>query len=106
MKLKDETVNIWGLQEPMRHILRHADKIWQAYGYDLVLTSARDGIHSAGSLHYYGLAIDIRNSSEWGFKDEDRLSMIDELIIKLAKIDPAYQLINHKSHLHVEYDRG
>ena len=105
MKLKDDTVNIWGLQEPMRWVLKHADKIWEDAGYELVITSARDGIHSAGSLHYYGLAVDMRNGVNWGFVDEHRIQMIDELTTKLA-FDPAYQLINHRSHLHVEYDRG
>ena len=106
MELKDDTVNIWGLQEPMRWVLHHADSIWVAHGYNMVITSARDGMHSAGSLHYYGFAVDLRNSVDWGFKDKDRLEMIDQLTMKLVGIDNAYQLINHESHLHVEYDRG
>ena len=105
MILKDDSVNIWGLQTPMRWVLKYADIIWTAYGYELIVTSARDGMHSAGSLHYYGLAVDLRNSTNWGFKDEDRIKMNDELTQKLA-FDPNYQIVNHSSHCHVEYDRA
>lgn len=88
----------------MRWVLKYADSTWAKYGYDCVVTSARDGMHSAGSLHYYGLAVDIRNSVDWGFIDEDRIKMVDELQKKVLRHSRYYQFINHNSHLHVEYD--
>lgn len=98
MKVKDVSVNIWGLEVCMQPVLKYADKIWGKYGQELVVTSARDGIHSAGSLHYYGRAVDLRTR----YFSEDTLNEVVEELRSVLGED--YDLIVHSTHLHVEYD--
>jgi len=59
MKLK-ENVIMCGLNIGMRQFLIIAELIYNNHNQELVITSALDGEHSAGSLHYYGMAVDIR----------------------------------------------
>lgn len=103
IEVKSGSVNIWGLEEPMRPVLKYAGEIWEDHGEILVVTSARDGIHSAGSLHYYGLAVDFRTHY---FPDNIKKQVAKQLIDTLKAIDPAYQVIIHSKHIHVEYDKG
>ena len=98
MKVKDSTVNIWGLEKFMQKALRVADEIWEDYGQELVITSARDSMHSAGSLHYYGLAIDCRTRY---FSEEDKQRVFEELQDDLGA---DYDIVWHTSHIHIEYD--
>ena len=98
MKVKDDSVNIWGLQKEMQPVLKWADVLWKEYDEELVITSARDGIHSAGSLHYYGLAVDMRTRYFEPYE-------IEEIATELRNtLGPDYDIIVHKTHLHAEYD--
>ena len=65
-----------------------------------LITSARDSIHKAGSLHPYGLAVDLRT------KD-----LSQEQIVKLAaelkkELGPDFDVVIEASplHIHVEFD--
>lgn len=88
-----------GLQLQMRKVLIIADKIWRSNGHELVITCGLDGIHSPGSLHYYGYALDLRNRY---FLDHQK-----ETIVKILKTQLGinYDVILHKTHIHVEYQR-
>lgn len=98
MKIKDDSVNIWGLEVCMQPVLKHADKIWRKYGQELVVTSARDGIHSAGSLHYYGRAVDLRTRY---FSEGTLNEVVEELRSVLGE---DYDVIVHSTHAHIEFD--
>lgn len=95
---KDKSVNIHGLDVCMQPVLKNADIIWRKYGQEVVVTSARDGIHSVGSLHYYGFAVDLRT---YYFADHIKPQVAQELRKALG---PKYQVILEKTHIHVEYD--
>jgi len=97
MKIKQD-VNIWGLELPMQRVLKIADIIWKENREELVITSARDGIHSAGSLHYYGLAVDLRSRY---FSADVKADVVEQLKIGLGE---DYDVVAHKTHIHVEYD--
>jgi hypothetical protein len=97
MRIKDDSVNIWGLEVCMQRVLKEADKLWKEYGQELVVTSARDSMHSAGSLHYYGRAVDLRSRY---FSDADKASVAEDLADILGS---DYDVITHKSHIHVEH---
>jgi len=103
MEVKDSTVNIWGLRIQMQPVLKWADKIWPDHGHELVVTSGRDGMHSAGSLHYYGYAVDLRASEGWGYTPNEIIQIADGLRNALGE---GYQVIVHSTHIHVEYDRA
>lgn len=99
MKLKDNAVNIWGLKKEMRPVLHNAEKIWKNHGQELVVTCARNGMHSAGSLHYFGLAIDLRTNY---FKN---LAETKQVAYELSNVlGSNYDVIIEDTHIHVEYD--
>ena len=102
MKIK-EGVIMTGIQLPMRLALIAADQIWREYGYELVVTEATGGEHSASSLHYYGYAVDIRASEKWGYEQ----SHIGEMVKKLKQaLGSDYNVVIHSSHVHCEYDKA
>lgn len=107
MKIKDDSVNLWGLQPEMQPVLKWAEGIWESFIHgDLVITSARDGIHSAGSLHYYGYAVDLRTWDSEGeqISMEIKQEMAKILRLHLAEYSSNYDVIIHSTHIHVEYD--
>jgi len=97
MKIK-KTANIQGLDIRIRPALISADRIWKEYGQELVIVSGLDSTHSAGSLHYYGLAVDFR--TRYFTKIKHRFIARD-----LKNSLPGnFDVILEKDHIHVEYD--
>lgn len=97
MKIKDG-VNIQGLDIKIRPALIAANKIWKKYGQELVVTCGLDGMHSAGSLHYYGLALDFRTR----YFEKGTARYVAESLQKELGND--FDVIHHKTHIHVEFD--
>jgi len=97
MRIKPGVI-LQGLKIEMRPALLAANKIWKAYGKELVITSALDGTHSPGSLHYYGYALDFRTHY---FHDG-----IPDLVAKTLRkeLGRNYDVVLHDTHIHVEYD--
>lgn len=97
MKIK-RGATLAGLDIRMRKALIITDEVYEEHGKELVITSGLDSAHRAGSLHYYGLAFDtrIRYFS---------VKRIEEVVRNLRrKLPICYQLIQHKNHLHIEFD--
>jgi len=61
---------------------------------ELVVTSTYEGTHSAGSLHYANLAIDIRRSTSMAYSLKE---------IK-RHLGDDYDVILEGDHIHIEYD--
>jgi len=97
MKLADQTVNIRGLHPVMRKAMKVADKLWIANGRPegITITAALNGIHSAGSWHYSGCAVDIRNR----YWDESKRKAV-HMKLKAALSD--YDIVLHDTHVHME----
>lgn len=72
-------------------------------GSTVVITSARDGTHSRASLHYVGLAVDVRSTGDriGAPKDESPAVWAARLRQYLGS---AYDVIVEADHIHVEYD--
>jgi hypothetical protein len=99
MKIKHGATLI-GLKIQMRKALMLADQVWSENGKELVVTSGTDGAHSAGSLHYYGYALDFRIR----YFDANTLEkVIAQLARGLREVDIAYRMIVHSTHIHVEW---
>ena len=100
MEIKEGVV-LAGLNIYMRPVLIEAEKIWKRYGRNegVTITSALDGVHSAGSLHYYGLSLDLRTRY---FSEEEKEVVFTELKESLDHHN--YDVIKHATHIHVEYD--
>jgi hypothetical protein len=99
MKIKDGVI-MSGLQLPMRPVLLTAEKIYRQYDAELVITSALEGTHSAGSLHYYGYALDMRTRD---VPEELRPALANSLRKNLEKLSEQYRVILEPTHIHVEW---
>ena len=78
-----------GTQQVLRDGLDRLDALWKKHGMTLVVTSGMDGKHMTGSLHYKGLAADLR----FPLRDEIK-----------ATLGPNWDVVWEKDHIHVEFD--
>lgn len=65
---------------------------------EVVIVSGNDGKHKAGSLHYKGLAVDIRTRDLTYKQKKDYFNYIKGYLPK------HYEIYNEKNHIHIEYD--
>lgn len=96
MKLK-EGAQLAGLHLIMRPVLKAAEHIWFENGRHegVTVTAGLDGAHSAGSWHYYGLAVDFRTHY---FNEQTTINCANQLREAL----PGYDIVLHSTHIHVE----
>ena len=111
MIVKDSSVKLDGIQPIMRHAMRWADWIWKDLGQECVITSGteatKDGdlIHSAGSLHYSGLALDFRTRYFNDGGDKAAYELEKALNDVNRGLDSGkFEVIQHKTHIHVEFE--
>jgi hypothetical protein len=106
MKRKDNTVSLVGLQPEMRLVLKTVDSLWNKLGKEAVITAGTEAcypdgkfIHSAGSLHPFGFALDFRTN------------YFDPLTVEVIKkelkyvLNDDYDIVIHASHIHIELDK-
>lgn len=96
MKLK-QGVKLEGAQWQTWKAAIIAEEVMIQFGAELWITSVCDGQHKQASLHYKGLALDIRT---WGIKGRE-LRVVEAL--KKALGDD-YDVVLEATHIHVEYD--
>jgi len=86
-----------GLHILMRKALGACEAIWKANGRPegVTITCGINGVHSAASWHYYGLAIDCRTNY---FQD----SVKSKVVAQLKKELPDYDIVVHSTHIHIE----
>lgn len=82
--------------------LSRIEKIYNSYGYTAVVTSTNDSYHKIGSLHYLGLAVDLRIKH---LQKEIVPTIADEIRTELTNISNNYQVVLELNHIHVEFDR-
>lgn len=111
--LKDESVDMEGTHKPsVDPIIGAAKPVYSGLGYELIITSAADGEHSTGSLHYTetgrfdgGQALDLRCAQWHGYPKEDRLEIEQRLEERLPnEYDVVGESGGHNSHIHIERD--
>jgi hedgehog signaling domain-containing protein len=75
------------------------DRVYRAIaGHEPTITSGCDGQHMTTSLHYAGLAVDVRTRDVAPDKIEAlRRALADAL-------GDAYDVVVEKDHIHIEYD--
>jgi len=112
-RLKDNSVDMEATHAPsVDPIIDAAQPVYDDLGYELIVTSAADGKHSEGSLHYAdsgqfdgGQALDLRCSEAWGYPKQDRLEIERRLEQRLSsEYDVVGESDGHTSHIHVERD--
>ena len=100
MKLKPG-VRLLGVQPQLIVALLIADSVWHAFKLpEMTVTSVTDGTHSKRSLHYKGMAADIRT------RDLDP-DLVPKLVGILKQwLGDEYDVVLETSppHIHVEWD--
>ena len=92
-------MTVWikqGVQGNLQPIIRKAFGRVANYlsqmGEDTFITSIRDGNHLSGSLHYDGLAFDIRLSKHLNF------AVLRDIL------GDGFDIVFEATHIHIEYD--
>jgi hypothetical protein len=91
-------VNPTGIKEEILLALLLIQPLFTRRGYSMVITSLLDGQHSRGSLHYKGLAVDLRRRH---LSEEHVKEIFEEMKESLGS---RYDVVLESSHYHIEYD--
>lgn len=93
-----DTVNP-NFEEPIRRIKPIIDRLsLEIFGREAIVTSGNDGQHMPGSLHYKGLAMDLRT------RDQTHAKITAFATRLQMEIGDDYDVVVEKDHIHVEYD--
>lgn len=97
-------VRLGGIRPEVVLALQVAEGVWAKYGSDeIVVTSATEGLHSTGSMHYLFSAVDIR------VKNLASLSVVSAATAELRdRLGSDYRVINEaagttNAHCHIEF---
>jgi len=91
-------VVLFGSSPQLFEIIDAARVVYAMVGKEVVITSGIDGTHSIRSLHYRGLALDLRTRH---LSDDERLEVEEGL---RAKLGADFDVVFEFDHFHVEYD--
>ena len=75
-----------------------AHSVYSQFNTDCVITSLTDGKHRENSLHYKGLAVDLRTRN---IQKDQKIPLINTL---RSEIGENYDVVLEKTHVHIEYD--
>ena len=96
-RVKDKTVKV----HPQTAMLLAALKVYGRRNCEVVITSANDGQHMDGSLHYKDYALDLRI---WNL-GEDYNTIAESVVTELEiELGDDYDVILESNHIHMEYD--
>lgn len=92
-------VSINGISSEMLFALWQTAHIYNNYGQNLTVTSARDGKHKVNSLHYSGQALDFRTYDV----EKSKMQLIYSAL-HFSLSNRGYDVILESDHLHIEFD--
>lgn len=97
MKFKPGVV--LALRPEMASALPAIDRAFYAgAGHEATITSGKDGVHMTTSLHYAGLAVDVRTR-------DLSASQIEAVRAALAReLGSNFDVVVESDHIHIEYD--
>lgn len=99
MLLLKPGVRVAGLRPEILLAVIAAERVCAEMGVDCVVTACVDGIHKAGSLHYRGLAVDLRSRD---FLPGD----VDKAIARIKQcLGTDYDVVLEKDHIHIEFQQ-
>lgn len=97
MKLKDN-VKLQGITPELLIGILIAERIFDKYKYELIITSAVDSKHSATSLHYAGNAADFR------IRHISDKSIITQIVQEIkSSLTQDFDIILEPDHIHLEH---
>ena len=92
-------VDLDGVSDEMWSAALKVDRLTKnLFGREAIITSALDGVHGEGSLHYSGNAMD--------FRTRDFTAYLKGLYRKETAnaLGPDFDVVLERTHLHIEYD--
>lgn len=104
MILLKPTVRFKKLRPEIYNVFPLLQGIWfeHAEGAELVITSANDSTHSAKSLHYHDLALDLRSKN---VPVSVKMRLLKEMKERLVGYDVILEHFDKENeHFHLEYD--
>ena len=88
-----------GLQPEILLAIQEAREVYRGLAdADLIVTSLLDGRHSTNSLHYKGLAVDLRTRH---LDETDRAAVAKAI---RSALGDEYDVVLERTHIHVEFD--
>jgi hypothetical protein len=97
MLLLKPGVRVAGLRPEILIAVVAAERVCAEMGVDCVITACVDSVHQAGSLHYCGLAVDLRSRD---FRPGDA----DKAITRIRQcLGADYDVVLENDHIHLEY---
>ena len=99
MLLLKPGVRVAGLRPEILLAVVAAERVCAEMGVDCVVTACVDGVHQAGSLHYCGLAVDLRSR-------DFRPGNADKAIARLKQcLGTDYDVVLETDHIHIEFQQ-
>jgi hypothetical protein len=99
MLLLKPGVRVAGLRPGILIAVVAAERVCVEMGVDCVITACVDGVHQAGSLHYCGLAVDLRSRD---FRPGDA----DKAVARFRQcLGADYDVALENDHIHIEFDQ-
>lgn len=98
-----EDVSIFGTKAEIVLAILVAERIYEKYGIELVVTSLCDGTHSETSLHYAGFAVDLRT---WNIEPtEEHPALVPQIIADEIReaLTADYDVVLESNHVHIEF---
>lgn len=96
LKLKTG-VRLLGVKPETVLAINITQSVYQAYGFECVITSLTEGRHSRGSRHYSGYGFDTR-TRHLG----DKKQAVYEAV--RAALGQDFDVVLEPTHMHIEYD--
>lgn len=90
-------VRVFGVRPELTLAIIAVNSVYEAEGYDLVITSVTEGKHSRASLHYAGQAFDCRI---WGIPE---LKLQEFVRILQQALTDEFDVVLEKDHIHIEF---
>lgn len=99
---KDDKVSRKTIMPEVALALTVVQKIYSSNHKQMIITSTYEGKHKSGSLHYIGYAVDLRIRN---LEEKEKKIIVETIKKDLYIVSKKYQVVLHKTHLHIEYDR-
>jgi len=96
MRIK-EGVRLTGIKPELMVGLMVANDVYNKHGYELVITSCLDGKHSVTSLHYAGMAADLRTRN---LPSAMHKEILEDIRMGLTT---DYDILLEDTHYHLEW---
>ncbi len=81
-----------------------ANDVYKDFGYDMVVTSINDSSHGRKSLHYPGLAVDLRTKHVRTDNEKEQITKMIRSYLTTDYDVVLEQLGKKHEHIHIEFD--